>query len=180
MQRVQEEAAEKALKVMVSIPKLSSEWLLKSTCDLLKKLSEKEPIGKVKMSDLVTQGRKLEQTEIRKSDLADLDRFARKYAVGYTIFEKDDGTYNIFFRSERLEQMNACLNAMIRERFGEGYNKDNIRDQDLSWDKTEHSKEGIEEKLDRAQDTAAAMSAERQAERSVKDLGDRVLERGSR
>lgn len=123
---VQQEAAELALKWMIKVPTLTADVLIAAIRTLMKRLENKEPMGRQSMNKLLAGGNhQLTRASVTSADIRNLgadmkmfERFARQYGVGFTVVPIIGAPgYEVFFRAKRADQMKACLEAFAKWKF---------------------------------------------------------------
>lgn len=147
----QEEVSKQAIKLMMKVPKLSGDLVVAALRYLLKKLKDREPVGNQSLAKLMARGYDVKRTELTgDADMKLLARMARKNQVGLNIAKNQDGTYSVYFRARRADQVNQCLKDYAQMKL------------------TRQGREPVSVKLQRAK-TIAAARAEEQPDRQTHD-----------
>lgn len=147
---VQQEAAELALKWMIKVPTLTGELVVAGLKWLLKKIEQREPVGKQKLEKLITVNHETRSSVLAKdADMKALQRFARAHKVGVAIIKNPDKSYTLYFRAGRTDQMKQCLEAYTQYKF------------------QENKREPIASRLNRAVDHAVEKAGQQKVQQMV-------------
>lgn len=162
MPEIQEDVNEKVLKFMIKIPRLAGDLAVAALRLLLKKLEQREPVGKQTMDKLMSGNNAMRGTTMAKdTDMKSLERLARQHKVGVSIVKNPDQSYTLYFRTRRADQMKQCLEAYTQYKFAKG------------------KAAPIPERLNRAAARAAEQNCQKAAEQGEPNVHkERTRERG--
>ena len=109
---MQEEIEHQTVNFAISTAKLSARTLLRGAQFFLRQYDKRASQGKQSMKRLIRQNRGVTNLEIEKTGIKDIDRYAKRYHIDYSI-QKDlsctPPRYLVYFKAQDTDALSAAF-----------------------------------------------------------------------